>query len=71
MKGKHGRSSIFESFSKSFVEKNKVEKFVEKHRFGELAGDDSDSDDDYDPTLIDKSPTTRRKIKENKQKKEI
>lgn len=50
-------------------------KYISKRRYGRLGKpgiDDSDSEDDiHDPDLIDKTPNTRRHIKEEKIKKSI
>ena len=48
--------------------------YTQKRRFGRLGKanvEDSDSDDNKDPDLIGKTPNTKRKVKDEKIKKEI
>lgn len=55
------------------TDKTDANQYIEKRRFGGAGQDDSDedSDDAYDPDLVDKTPNTKRRVKEEKVKKEV
>ena len=55
-----GGSSMMDSFRKS---RNDPSTYIEKKKYGGVGYDDSDEDSD-DPDLANKTPQTKRKIKD-------
>ena len=46
-----------------------TEQYIEKRKFGRLGKvgvEDSDDDDEFDPDLVNKTPNTKRRVKEEK-----
>jgi|TARA_B110000305_G_C18842943_1_gene360983 hypothetical protein len=60
-KSKGPGNSMMDSFRKS---RNDPSTYIEKKKYGGVGHDDSDEDSD-DPNLADKSPMTKRRIKDD------
>ena len=72
---KEGKNLADSKLSQSQNKKVTADMYVEKRRFGRMGKarveDSDDENDALDPDLMDKTPVTKRKIKEEKVKKEI
>ncbi len=60
-----GKSSVFGSFRR---DKTNADQYIAKRGYGGTGIDDydEDSDDQNDPGLMDKTPTTRRRLVDEK-----